>query len=205
VLFNGMRHFMFVLPSIAATAALVGDLALRRLAALPYRQPVYAALGLYGMAHVSIMVMLHPDQYVYYNGFVGGVAGAERRFKLDYWANSFAEAVRGLENQLRKQYGADFEEREFTVAVDGPPVSARYYFPPNFRQVTQAKGADFVIGFTVEDADRYLTDLPIYRVMRMGALLSVVVDHRQFLAAERSIQQRFPDGTVTPPSSSAFP
>ncbi len=205
VLFDGMRHFMFVLPSIAAAAALVADVALRRLASLPYRQPIYAALGLYGIAHVSIMVMLHPDQYVYYNGFVGGVAGAEHRFKLDYWANSFAEAVRGLENKLRGQYGADFEEREFTVAVDGPPTSARYFFPPNFRPVTRAKGADFVIGFTIEDADRYLTDLPICRVVRMGALLSVVVDHRQFLAAERSTRQPILDGTEPLPSPFGFP
>jgi hypothetical protein len=189
VLFNGMRHFIFVLPPIAVAAALVADLALRRFADFPYRKPVYAALGLYGLAHVSVMVMLHPDQYVYYNGFVGGVAGADHKFKLDYWANSYAEAVRGLENYLRKQYGADFEEREFTVAVNGPPVSARYYFPPNFRPVVQAKKADFVIGFTLDDAEHYLSDLPVFRVTRMGALLSVVVDHREYLAEERIAHQ----------------
>jgi hypothetical protein len=189
VLFNGMRHFIFVLPPIAVSAALVAELGLRRLAAFEYRRPVYAALGLYGLAHVAIMVMLHPDEYVYYNGFVGGVAGAENKFKLDYWANSYAEAVRGMEDYLRKQYGADFEEREFTVAVEGPPVSARYYFPPNFRQVVDPKDADFVIGFTIDDADHYLTDLPVFRVMRMGALLSVVVDHREFLAEQRIAHQ----------------
>jgi hypothetical protein len=189
VLFNGMRHFIFVLPPIAVSAALVAELGLRRLAGFECRRPIYAALGLYGLAHVAIMVMLHPDEYVYYNGFVGGVAGAENKFKLDYWANSYAEAVRGMEDYLRKQYGADFEEREFTVAVEGPPVSARYYFPPNFRQVVDPKDADFVIGFTIDDADHYLTDLPVFRVMRMGALLSVVVDHREFLAEQRIAHQ----------------
>jgi hypothetical protein len=189
VLFNGMRHFIFVLPPIAVAAALVADITSRRLADFPYRKPVYAALGLYGLAHVSVMVALHPDQYVYYNGFVGGVAGAENKFKLDYWANSYAEAVRGLENVLRKQYGADFEEREFTVAINGPPVSARYYFPPNFRQVVQANKAEFVIGLTLNDAEHYLRDLPVYRVTRMGALLSVVVDHREYLAEGRIAHQ----------------
>jgi hypothetical protein len=189
VLFNGMRHFIFVLPPIAVSAALVAELGLRRLAGFEYRRPIYAALGLYWLAHVAIMVMLHPDEYVYYNGFVGGVAGAENKFKLDYWANSYAEAVRGMEDYLRKQYGADFEEREFTVAVEGPPVSARYYFPPNFRQVVDPKDADFVIGFTIDDADHYLTDLPVFRVTRMGALLSVVVDHREFLAEQRIAHQ----------------
>jgi len=205
VLFNGMRHFLFVLPPIAVVAALVADKGLRRLARFEYRRPVYAALGLYGLAHLSIMVMLHPDQYVYFNGFVGGVAGAEHKFKLDYWANSYAEAVRGLENYLRKQYGADFEEREFTVAIVGPPTPARYYFPSNFRQVLLPKDADFVIGFTLDDADRYLSDLPVYRVARMGALLSAVVDHREFLAEERITHQPLAGALPRRQGNSAYP
>jgi hypothetical protein len=204
VLFNGMRHFIFLLPPIAVAAALVGDRALGWLSRFEYRRPVYAALALYGVAHVSIMAMLHPDQYVYYNAFVGGVAGAENRFKLDYWANSFAEAVRGLENNLRKQYGADFEDREFTIAVEGPIVSARYYFPPNFRSVTYPKDADFVIGFTLQDADHASTDLPVYRVTRMGALLSVVVDHREALAEQRIAKHPLAGATPRRPATSAY-
>jgi len=151
------------------------------------------------------MVMLHPDQYVYYNGFVGGVAGAENRFKLDYWANSFAEAVRGLENRLRKQYGADFEDREFTVAVQGPIASARYYFPSNFRSVTYPKDADFVIGFSLKDADRTLADRAIYKVTRMGALLSVVVDHREALAQQRLVKRPLAGAAPRRPATSAYP
>jgi hypothetical protein len=149
------------------------------------------------------MAMLHPDEYVYYNGFIGGAAGAENKFKLDYWANSYAEAVRGLEDYLRKEYGADFEEREFKVAIVGPPVSARYYFPPNFLTVTDPKQADFVIGFTLDDADRYLTDLPVVRVTRMGALLSVVVDHREFLAEQRIVHQPLA-GAIRRPATSIY-
>ena len=136
VLFDGMRHFIFVLPLIAVAAAVVADRG-SRLACRGSRTGGRStrALALYGCAHISIMVMLHPDQYVYYNAFVGGVEGAQHKFKLDYWANSYAEAVHGLEDYLRAEYGADFEEREFTVAVCGPPISAGYYFPPNFRFV----------------------------------------------------------------------
>jgi len=185
VLFDGMRHFIFVLPPIAVAAALVADRALTGLAALPYRQPIYAALGLYGVAHVATMVMLHPDQYVYYNAFVDGVDGAQRKFKLDYWANSYAEAVHGLEDYLRRQYGANFEEREFTVAVCGPPNSARYYFPDNFRLLHQQNKAEFFIAFTKDNCDRSLPGKPIYQVERMGALLSVVLDRRDIVADQR--------------------
>src|SRR5205085_5944301 len=61
VLFDGMRHFIFVLPPIAVAAALVADRALAGLSHLPYRRIVYAGLGLYGLAHIGTMVMLHPD------------------------------------------------------------------------------------------------------------------------------------------------
>jgi hypothetical protein len=145
------------------------------------------------------MTMLHPDQYIYYNAFVGGVEGAERKFKLDYWANSYAEAVKGLEDYLRAQYGADFEEREFTVAVCGPPVSADYYFPANFRLVRERSRSEFFISFTKDNCDRSLPGRPIYQVERLGALLSIVLDRRDF--AERRIAKR----PVTKGLSNALP
>jgi hypothetical protein len=182
VLFDGMRHFIFVLPLAATAAAVSAGRGLDWLARFPYRRPVLVALALYGVAHVSIMVMLHPDQYVYYNAFVGGVEGAQHKFKLDYWANSYAEAVQGLGDYLRAEYGPDFEEREFTVAICGPPVSADYYFPPNFRFVHERARADFFIAFTKDNCDRSLPGRQVYRVERMGALLSVVLDRRDLLA-----------------------
>jgi|SRR5580700_5692285 hypothetical protein len=205
VLFDGMRHFIFALPPIAVAAALVGDRALSRLSGMPYRQPVYAALGLYGIAHIGTMVMLHPDQYVYYNAFVGGVEGAQRKFKLDYWANSYAEAVRGLEAYLNAEYGADFEEREFTVAVCGPPISARYFFPSNFRLIHQPNKADFFIAFTKDNCDRSLTGTPVYRVERMGALLSVVLDRREILAEQRMAKQPLAGASPKHLPVSAYP
>jgi hypothetical protein len=164
-------------------AALVGDRLLDRLARLPYRRWVLGALAAYGAVHVAIMAMLHPDQYVYYNGFVGGVEGAAGLFKLDYWANSYAEAVEGLEDRLRREYGADFADRDFTVAVCGPPVSADYFFPKNFVFSDDREHADFFIAFTKDDCDKSLPGAPVYKVERMGAVLSVVVDRRAVVAA----------------------
>jgi hypothetical protein len=186
VLFDGMRHFIFVLPLAAVAAALVADELWMRLVRYRYRKPIYAVIALYGFAHISVMTMLHPDQYVYYNSFVGGVAGAEQNFKLDYWANSYAEAVQGLEDYLRAAYGPDFEEREFTVAVCGPPISADYYFPANFRFTRQLTRAEFFIAFTKDNCDRSLPGRPVYQVERMGALLSVVLDRRGVLADART-------------------
>ncbi|HEV2335834.1 MAG TPA: hypothetical protein VGS13_10085, partial [Stellaceae bacterium] len=205
VLFDGMRHFIFVLPPIAVAAAVTMDRAVAWLSEVPYRQAIYAALGIYGVAHVTTMVLLHPDQYVYYNAFVGGVEGAQRKFKIDYWANSYAEAVRGLESYLQTEYGVNFAEHHFTVAVCGPPISAAYYFPSNFRFMHRRDQADFFIAFTKDNCDLALPGREIYRVERMGALLSVVLDRRAILADQRVAKLPLAHATQPRPPVSAYP
>jgi hypothetical protein len=182
ILFDGMRHFIFVLPPIACAAALVADGALLRLGTFAWRRAAYGALALYGAFHVGVMAMLHPDEYVYYNAFIGGVHGARGLFKLDYWANSYAEAVQGLEDYLRGEYGPEFMDHDFTVAVCGPPGSAGYYFPSNFLYVADRERAEFFIAFTKDDCDQAVPGKVIFRVERLDTLLSLVIDRREILA-----------------------
>ena len=182
VLFDGMRHFIFVLPPIAALAAVMMDRALDWVQRLSFRRWAYAALGLYAAAHVGIMAMLHPDEYIYYNAFIGGVEGADGLFKTDYWANSYAEAVGGLEDYLHAEFGSDYMDHDFKVAVCGPPISAAFYFPPNFVFTKERSRADFFIAFTKDDCQKALPGREVYRVERMGVLLSIVLDHRSYLA-----------------------
>jgi hypothetical protein len=184
VLFDGMRHFIFLLPLIAVVTALAAEHLLTFLTRFELRRPIYAGLALYGAGHLAVMAMLHPNEYVYYNGFIGGVEGAQGLYKLDYWANSYDEAVHGLEDYLQAQYGADFKDRDFTVAVCGPPISADYFFPTNFVWSDDRAHADFFIAFTKDDCHKSLPGAEVYRVERMGALLSVVLDRREIVAAE---------------------
>ncbi|HVJ56003.1 MAG TPA: glycosyltransferase family 39 protein [Aliidongia sp.] len=185
VLFDGMRHFIFVLPPIAVAAALVADALCARLASFHYRRLILSLVTVYGIGHIGIMAMLHPDEYVYYNGFIGGVKGADHLFKTDYWANSYAEAVKGLTNYLETEYGAEFEDHDFTVAVCGPPISANYFFPDNFTFTNDAAHADFFIAFTKDNCDKSLPGEEVYRVERMGTLLSVVLDRRALVEAAK--------------------
>jgi hypothetical protein len=195
VLFDGMRHFIFVLPLIAALTAVLADRALSQLERSTLRRYAYAALAGYGLMHVSIMGRLHPDEYVYYNGFIGGVEGASGLFKLDYWANSYAEAVGALEDHLRGEYGADFMDHDFTVAVCGPRNSAAYYFPSNFIFPAERDKAQFFIAFTKDDCYKALPGKVIYRVERMGTLLSEVIDRRGAAVGGDIVQKRM---TVPP-------
>ena len=183
VLFDGMRHFIFVLPPIAAIAAVMMDRALEWVRRFAYRGLVYTLLAAYGVGQIGIMVALHPDEYVYYNGFIGGVAGADGLFKTDYWANSYAEAVQGLEDYLHAQYGSDYMDHEFTVAVCGPPISAGFFFPANFVLTDDRRSADFFIAFTKDNCHKALPGREVYRVERLGVLLSIVLDRRPYVSA----------------------
>ena len=116
---------------------------------------------------------------------IGGTEGAQGLFKLDYWANSYAEAVHGLRERLKAEYGADFADHDFTVAVCGPPGSAAYYFPPNFIYTDDRDNADFFIAFTKDDCDKSLPGTEIFRVERLGTLLSLVLDRRDIVAGMR--------------------
>ena len=160
-------------------------------AASRWRRPAYAALALYGVYHVGVMAMLHPDEYVYYNAFVGGVHGARGLFKLDYWANSYAEAVQGLEDYLRAEYGADFMDHDFTVAVCGPPGFGRILFPAAISSTRpSASEAHFFIAFTKDDCDKAVPGKVIYRVERMGTLLSLVHRPARHPGADAAARRR---------------
>lgn len=187
--FNGMRHFLFVLPPLVVIAALMLDRLIEKSVTLGSGRAVAAALAIYVGYHVSLLVRLHPNEYVYYNAFIGGVEGAQGLYKLDYWGNSYAEAVHGLERTLRARYGKEFEAHTFKVRICGPKVSAKYYFPRNFVEAENDRDADFVISMSshvpdsakvveLDECRKVMAGHQIYGVERLKTLLSVVIDRR---------------------------
>jgi len=198
--FNGMRHFLFILPPLAVIAALMLDRAIDYATALRLGRALAAMLALYAGYHLSVLTRLHPNEYVYYNAFIGGVEGADGLYKLDYWGNSYAEAVRGLESVLRERYGGEFEARTFKIRICGPKVAAKYYFPRNFVEAENEREADFVIALSnyvpaatriveLDECRQMMAGIQIHSVERMNVMLSVVIDRRDL---KLDVAQRTP-------------
>ena len=197
-LFDGMRHFLFVMPPICVVAAFAFQRLLEWLEPKPWRTAAFASLALYGAYHATVLARLHPNEYVYYNALIGGTEGAEGLFKLDYWGNSYAEAVHGLVEKLREDYGDEFESRTFRVRICGPKAPASYYFPPNFEATSVNEEADFVISMSAYapagiktpegECDTALAGREIYRVERLDALMSLVIDRRDVKLATARAQ-----------------
>jgi hypothetical protein len=116
--YDGMRHFLFVLPALAAFAAL-GARAL--VCAAPpgrVRLAAGAALVLALALPVADLVRLHPYQSSYFNLLVGGLAGAEGRYETDYWKSSYKEAMEWLNAR-----SAERPERPLRVLVAANALS----------------------------------------------------------------------------------
>jgi hypothetical protein len=95
-MYDGYRHFLFVLPPVFIACGLALDALWSWLRAPLAR----AAIGLLLLLPSLLgLVRLHPYPYAYYNEFAGGLDGAFRRYETDYWLTCYKEAVETLEAQ----------------------------------------------------------------------------------------------------------
>lgn len=185
-LYNGVRHFSFVLPPLAVVAGLGLD----RLLVLLRPSRVAGALLvtlLFAIAadNLLVLVRLHPYQYVAYNHLVGGLAGAQNRYETDYWNDSLREASHLLNHLLRNELGN--EPAGLAVAVCAESVQATTYLDPRFRVVRDWPSADFYLSATQTHCDRALGGNIIGEVSRDGVPLAVIKDRRGLVGHERRV------------------
>ncbi len=180
VLYDTMRHFLFVVPPLCVVSGLGWSAAIERWCRPWSRRRqllAAAAVCLLLCPQAYRMVQLHPHQYVHYNELVGGVGGAQGRYELDYWGNSYKEAVERLREYVVERDGAAAQVQTYNVWAVGPERSATYYFPDNFVPVSLADRADFIISFTRWDLDRRVPGRPVAHVERQGATLAVIKEN----------------------------
>jgi len=146
-MYNGIRHFVFVLPPLAVLAGLAGA---RLIASLRRRSHwLAAAAGLVMCAGLALpvvdMVRLHPYEYTYFNMVAGGVAGARTRYMLDYWGLSFKQASLAIAAWLAEHGEHKPAERRWKLAVCGPHRSPQVELGGDFETTWDPQGADFAL------------------------------------------------------------
>ena len=158
--FSGMRHFLFVVPPIAALAGIGAHLLLSGLEA---RQravgfAAMAAMAAFCVWDVVTLVRLHPYEYLFYNSIVGGLEGASRRYETDYWVNIMPTAVKDLEAYVDKtdSHAHPTTRLGYTVAVCGEQVSFENEADKSLHFTRDWSHADFFIAPTHMNCDRVL-------------------------------------------------
>ncbi len=178
-MYNGIRHFVFVLPPLAVAGGLAGHFALMRLQRLG-RAAIggFAALLFAGIALPAIeMVRLHPYQYVYFNGIAGGLRGADGRYMLDYWGLAFKQASQELRRVLAERNEAPLAGAKWKIAVCGPHPPAEVALGSQFEPTWEPKGAEFALTLGAFYCARL--DAPVLvEIARDGVILARAYDLR---------------------------
>ena len=177
-MYNGIRHFVFVVPAFAVLGGLAAAWIARRL-----QRHGRAVLGagalvlLLGIASpVADMAWLHPYEYTHFNRIAGGAAGARPRFMLDYWGLSLTQASRQL-LALIAERGERPSGEKWTVAVCGPHPPVTVALGPQFITTWNPKGADFAM--ILGEFYCAKLDAPVlFEVVRDGVVFARVYDIR---------------------------
>jgi hypothetical protein len=180
-LYDGLRHFLFLFPLVAALAG-------AGIAAFLH-SPIGRRVRLAGMAVLSLacavtlvdMVRLHPYESVYFNRlWAGGMKGGVARYEGDYFCLSYKE---GAEWLLRRFAGARCRE---PIRVAGYSVlqQTEHYLQKTeegrrlFAAVTVEGRPHFVMATTRFQDHLRAPGKPVFTVERLGATLLYLFEVR---------------------------
>lgn len=133
-IYDGIRHFIFILPAMAVLAGYGASLALDLAGAWIGRPAAAAAIAAALLAPSVELVRLHPYQYAYFNFLVGGVAGADGRYETEYWTSSYKEAIEWLAQNGAPAPGG--KVKVLVAANSFNKICAQNFAPPWMEVVT---------------------------------------------------------------------
>ena len=146
-LYNGIRHFIFVIPPMAVLAGAAFAWGMRWLRHNGRSwQPAAMALFAFGLLlPLGEMIRLHPYQYTHFNFIAGTVRSADNLFMLDYWGLALKQASDGLREELVERQESPPRNRKWKVAVCGPQRPAQVALGPDFTIGWDSNAADFAM------------------------------------------------------------
>jgi len=173
-LYNGVRHFTFVLPPLAVLAGLGIDQALQSLQTSKRLSLAYGAIvaGL-SVLTLSVLIHLHPYEYIFYNHLAGDTAVAEKHWESDYWSSSLREASKTLTSMTLPP-----KATPYLVAVCAESFQGSAYLDKRFEVTKNWDAADFYMSSTNMHCDQVLQGKVIGEIKRLGTILAVVKDRR---------------------------
>ncbi len=169
VIYNGVRHFLFLLPFFSLLAAVF----VIELYQSKYKKIKYIFLILLVINCLLVMisqVKLFPYQYLYFNELVGGLKGGSQYFATDYWNASFKEGILWLKNNKIQ------ENKKYSIYVCGSSLSVFYYFSNNMEWVGSYDKANYAICSEYTKEYKKIPGKVIHTVERDSVPLNYVIE-----------------------------
>ena len=199
VLYDTMRHFFFVYPSIIILAGLTFNYFLNSFSKNA-KYIVVVVMALLVFLPARFMLANHPNESVYFNELEGGIKGAYGNYETDYYMNSVKQCADWMKTHenLKQRRPDGGKLRVYSNAV----APANAYFKDDTADVSvgyisyrarNEKDADYEILYNrFIDRDLLLNgcfppEQTVYTVYADGVPLSCVVkktDKSDFLATE---------------------
>lgn len=188
-LYNGVRHFTFILPPLAVVAGIGLSKAWQALSAHKTLQMAFtAACVLLAVNTTYLLSALRPYEYVYYNHFAAqNFEQAQHKWEGDYWSSSLIDASKMLNDYVsaEQQNGTNTHQGPYYVAVCAEAFQGQAYLDKRFQVTEDWVLADFFMSSTNMNCDQVLKGKMVGTVERLGAKLAVVKDRRELQGEDR--------------------
>ena len=180
-MYDGIRHFLFILPSIFIFIGFGFQFILDQIK-LPVmsRGWLFTGIGILLILPGPIgITKLHPYEYTYYNSFVGGTDGVFRNYETEYWLTCYKDAMEQLKDTI---------ESPINLFVFREPYVASYYVNADISMYSLRKQRDMmqlgdyilISTRTNEDEELYqYEDAPIFLEVKKNNALFCVVKQNQ--------------------------
>lgn len=181
-LYDGLRHFLFILPAAAVLAGwgagTLWSLLRRRFGAVA----AASVVGALAVTPVVPLVRLHPYAYTYVSLLGGGMDGVHRRMETDYWLTSYREAAEWI--HAHAEPGEDGKVVVWAAANGYSEPCIRRFLRSDIRLLTSMDRetdrtmpphVDYYVGTTRYGLDQNYPDAPVvHTIGRAGAVFAVI-------------------------------
>ncbi len=184
ILYNGLRHFLFLIPPLSALSGALLALGLGRL--WRWRPPAALALALpltaLALDQGTAMHRLHPHQHVFFNRASGGVAAAVGNYETEYYGSVYRELLGRLRDRLWHERRERYLAGPIRVSGCGSKLFFTENLPLNFeyRSMRHSARADYYASYVRDECLRHHRDRELVAsVERGGAQLAVARDMKR--------------------------
>ncbi len=168
VIYNGLRHFLFLIPLITI-CAVIKIIEILEVKESRIKKVLVAGIVTGFILVVITIVKLHPYEYAYFNEATGGIKGANNNFETEYWGASYKEA-----SEWVIKYAQVNKIRNLKVYPCNVSYAVAYYSKFKYEVVNKSTEADLILCDYQNDMQRGYTDPIIHTISREGTNLNLI-------------------------------
>lgn len=172
--YDNFRQFLFITPPLFIFTSIAYSNIFPRIHKSQLIRFFGIALTLPGLISG---VLLHPYEYIYYNGLVGWTANVEKKYETDYWNTAFCEAGKYLDPQLSISKSVAFTNEGIAEIFD--ECALNQFQMLSERETVSKIDPDYsVISTRWDDDIDYFRNMSIINTIHIGKTELLVIKSR---------------------------